>query len=82
MRGDIIQVNCPKCSKTGLLQTITPRFHRIRHTIKVPYFSRGVDRICYNREFVYCRVETEWAIQQLENERLRNEALEESYRIQ
>jgi hypothetical protein len=73
-----MQVICPKCGNKGLLQTITQRYHRVRHTIKIPYFSMFIHKMCYNRDFAYCRVDTHWALEQFDAENKRyNEYLKE-----
>ncbi len=69
-----MRVTCPKCGKIGLLQKITPRYHRIRHTAKIPFTSCLTGKGCYHRHFTYCRVESSWAEQQLDTERQREEA--------
>lgn len=69
-----MQVECHECGKIGLLQTITPRYHRVRHTIKKPYFSSDARKICYNRQFTYCRVHTQWAEELINAEKKREEA--------
>lgn len=68
-----MQVTCPQCDKIGLLQTITPRYHRVRHTVKIPYFSSFVNKMCYDRDFTYCRVDSSWAEQQFDAEKKREE---------
>jgi len=69
-----MQVTCPHCGERGLLQKITPRYYRVRHTIKLPYYSNYAGRMCYNRDFSYCRVSTEWAMEQYEAKRSMDEA--------
>ncbi len=49
------------CGKIGLLQQMTPKYFRVRHTTKVPYFSKSMRRLCYHRHFTYCKVSVEWA---------------------
>jgi len=72
VRGDIMQVTCSQCEKVGLLQKITPRYYRVRHSIVIRKY--GLLGSFNDRIFTYCRVSTEWAEQQIENERLREEA--------
>jgi len=67
-----MQVTCPQCGKMGLLQTITPRYYRIRHSIvtqHITYFGK-----LFNiRTFSYHRVSTEWAKQQFNAEKQKYE---------
>jgi hypothetical protein len=71
-----MQIKCPLCGKVGLLQTITPRFHRIRHSIITVFESRinGNGGVYKTRDFSYCRVSTEWALIQINAEREKQEA--------
>jgi hypothetical protein len=68
-----MQVDCPVCAKVGLLQKITPRYFRIRHSLKDPHYSPYWGRTYYTRHFTYCRVATEWAQEQINNEKQRQE---------
>jgi hypothetical protein len=71
--SDSVQIECSQCGKIGLLQKITNRYYRVRHTVKRPYHSIDLERECYNRDFTYCRVPTGWAEEQINNEKLREE---------
>jgi len=68
-----MQVSCPQCGKVGLLQKITPRYYRIRHNVNTPHIT-SFGKPFNIRTFSYCRVSIECAKQQIENERLREEA--------
>lgn len=72
-RGGIMQVICPQCGKVGLLQQITKRYHRVRHSVITQHVTSFGK--CFNiRTFTYCRVSTEWAEQQINNEKQKEEA--------
>jgi hypothetical protein len=67
-----MQVECTECGKVGLLQKITPRYFRIRHstvTHHIALFGRPYNR----RNFSYCRVSTEWAEHKIKEEQLKEE---------
>lgn len=68
-----MQVTCPKCDKKGLLQTITPRYHRVRHSIVTKQYGTLNGRPYNDRTFTYCRVTTDWAQQQFDAEKKREE---------
>jgi hypothetical protein len=72
----IMLVNCPQCGKVGLLQQITPRYHRIRHSIITTHNGKrnGNGGIYKTRDFSYCRVSTNWALEQINAEKQREEA--------
>jgi ssDNA-binding Zn-finger/Zn-ribbon topoisomerase 1 len=69
-----MQVICPECGKVGLLQTITPGYHRIRHSIVTKCYGTCNGRPYNNRTFNYCRVSIEWAEEQINAEKKREEA--------
>jgi hypothetical protein len=66
-----MQVICPQCGKVGLLQKITPRYYRIRHSFTTNHFGTLTGRPYNKRNFTYCRVETSWAEQQINAEKQR-----------
>ncbi|HMK94314.1 MAG TPA: hypothetical protein VK536_02820 [Candidatus Limnocylindrales bacterium] len=65
-----MQVICPQCGERGLLQKITPRYYRVRHSIVTEYPGRlnGVGKPYRVRTFTNCRVPTEWAEEQYKAE--------------
>lgn len=74
-----MQVICPHCGKRGLLQTNSPRYHRIRHSVITIHQGRtnGNGGQYKTRDFTYCRVPTSWAEEQINAERQREQ---EAYR--
>ena len=67
-----MQVICPICGEIGLIQTITPRYHRIRHSLITQHFTSFVKPFNV-RTFSYHRVSTEWAEQQINSQRQKEE---------
>jgi hypothetical protein len=66
-----MQVTCPECGKVGLLQKITPRYYRIRHSVNTWHIAEWTKKQFKKRTFTYCRVLTEWAEEQVRIEKLR-----------
>jgi hypothetical protein len=69
-----MQVLCPICGKVGLLQEITPRYYRVRHSVVKSYIHPKTRSPYKDRSFTYCRVLTEWALQQIEEEKTKKES--------
>jgi hypothetical protein len=67
-------VKCKECKEVGLLQTITPRYHRVRHHYYTNEVGTLTGRHFRIRHFKYHRVSTEWALEQINAERQREEA--------
>jgi hypothetical protein len=65
--GDLMQVICSQCGEVGLLQKITPRYYRVRHSISSQLRS-DYGKLFNHRTFSYHRVSTEWALQQISDE--------------
>ena len=68
-----MQVICPECGKIGLLQKITPRYYRVRHNI-VNERAGSFKVTIRIYTFQYHRVSTEWAEQQINAEKQKEEA--------